>query len=154
MLGFALLLGHLLGDYVFQNDLIAKDKAHRYPASTGTDSCELARALWREKKVLWQWSHAICTLHCVIYASVIYLVTCPLHTFPYWFYLAVGIIHWPIDRYSLAKWWMINVSNQINFATGPLAPWSIIVIDNVFHLATLYVLVLLSVYLECNYVVN
>lgn len=147
MLGFALLLGHLLGDYVFQNDVLAKGKAHRYPTGACPSPGAVAYALWCEKKFLWHWAHLICTLHCVVYTVLIYLVTCPIHVFPIWFYIAVGVIHWPVDRYNLAKWWMTHVSNQVSFATGPCAPWSVIVVDNVFHLTTLYVLVLLSDYL-------
>lgn len=37
----------------------------------------------------------------------------------------------------LAGRWMRNVSGQKAFATGPLSPWSIIVVDNVAHIATL-----------------
>ena len=46
----------------------------------------------------------------------------------------------PIDRFRLAKVWMMRVSGQTVFATGPLAPWSIIIVDNVFHIVTLAVI--------------
>ena len=35
---------------------------------------------------------------------------------------------------------MVKLANQEAFATGPLAPWSVIVVDQCFHLLTLYLI--------------
>jgi len=128
MLGLALLLGHLLGDYIFQNDFMAQGKTSR--RSTG------------DVNTHWCRPHLICALHCIAYTVGVYAAVFPVHSFPWWFYTAVAAIHWPVDRYSLAMWWMTKISGQAAFATGPCSPWSIIVVDNVFHLLTLYVLAL------------
>ena len=128
MIGFALLLGHLLGDYIVQNDFMAQGKTSPPAGSTHP----------------WYRSHLICALHCTVYTLAMYIAVCPVHSFPWWFYAATCAIHWPVDRYRLAVWWMKRVSGQTAFATGPCSPWSIIVVDNVFHLATLYVLALIA----------
>lgn len=129
MLGLALLLGHLLGDYIFQNDFMAWGKTSRRP--TGDMN-------------VWYTSHLICALHCVAYTLGVYATVLSVQSFPWWFYAAVCVIHWPVDRYSLAKWWMTRVSGQKAFATGACSPWSIVVVDNVFHLLTLYVLAIIA----------
>lgn len=130
MLGFALILGHLLGDYIFQNDYMAWGKTSRPPTNQFTPP--------------WYRPHLICALHCVAYTLGVWVAVYPVHSFPWWFYAATCAIHWPIDRYRLAVWWMTNVSGQSAFANGPCSPWSIIVVDNVFHLVTLYVLALFA----------
>lgn len=128
MIGFALMLGHLLGDYIVQNDYMAQGKTSRL---SGPDQSSYR-------------PHLICALHCIVYTIAVYVAVCPVYSFPWWFYAATCAIHWPIDRYRLAVWWMTNVSGQSAFANGPCSPWSIIVVDNVFHLVTLYVLALFA----------
>lgn len=59
---------------------------------------------------------------------------------PMWGLAVCFLAHWPIDRFRLAGRWMRNVSGQKAFATGLLSPWSIIVVDNVAHVATLFVI--------------
>lgn len=53
--------------------------------------------------------------------------------------IIVGIMHFPIDRFRLAIKYM-PLTKQENFAMGGFYPWSIIVVDNVIHLITLWVL--------------
>ena len=105
--GFFLLLGHLLGDYVLQNDWQAANK-------------------WR--------SSAACTVHCLLYTLAVW--ACSFWWLPWWGPVVCFLAHWPIDRFRLAGRWMALVGQE-RFATGPLAPWSIIVVDNVGHLLTL-----------------
>lgn len=115
MLGLELLLGHLVGDYVVQNDWMAGRKG------------EAGRV-----------GHLACTVHCIAYT-----LACWAFTFawmPAWGLAVVFLAHWPIDRFRLAGWWMRNVSGQSFFASpdNRTFPWSIIVVDNIFHLLTLY----------------
>ena|ERR1700687_3631720 len=117
--GFALLLGHLVGDYILQNDWMAKNKTG--PGCLG---------------------HTACTYHCLFYTVAVALLTTTW--MPWWGLLACFAVHWPIDRFRLAGWWMRNVSGQRDFATGPLSPWSIIVVDNTFHLLTLWVIAVIA----------
>lgn len=103
-------------------------------------------AEWEAKSRAWWIGNLACTVHCVLYALAVYLCLLPLTLaglapqFPWWFFAAVAAVHWPIDRFRLAGWWMRQVSGQKAFADGPLAPWSVIVVDNVIHVLTLYLL--------------
>lgn len=138
MISFALLLGHLVGDYIVQNDLLASGKAYR--------ACDkqMLQVVTRPVSLsLSHYSHVICAIHCVLYTLAVLAVTCPVHTFPWWFYVVIGVVHWPIDRYGLARKWMDRIG-QTRFATGPCAPWSIIMVDNIFHLVTIYILALIA----------
>lgn len=127
MNGFGLLCGHLIGDYILQNDWMAANKV-----------------VWGDKSQdAWAWKvdnmgHLACTVHCLCYTFAVALFS--FWWMPWWGYLVTFLTHWPIDRFRLAKWWMIHVSGQKGFATGPLAPWSFIIVDNIWHLVTLFVI--------------
>ena len=102
-------LGHTLGDYLFQNDWMA-----------------------REKKC----SDAVCLLHAVIW------------TFCVCAFGHIGLVgavillaaHFAQDRWNFIPWYMRNVGQQ-HFLTGPCTPWSIIVVDNVFHVLTIWIVI-------------
>ncbi len=119
MNGFALLLAHLVGDYIVQWDWLAANKT--VPGFRGLLAC---------------------TVHCWLYTVAVWAFS--WWWMPWWGPALCFAAHWPIDRFRLARVWMIRVSGQAAFATGPLAPWSVIVIDNVFHLLTLYGIALLA----------
>lgn len=150
MESFGLLLGHMLGDYVLQNDWQAKNKVNPYPGkqpaeSWGKDSCEQRRllnpaelALYWSNVSAWRRGHFACTVHCLLYTLAVW--ACSFWWMPYWGLAVCFVAHWPVDRFRLARWWMVNVSGQKDFATGPLAPWSVIVVDNSIHLAVLFVI--------------
>lgn len=110
MESLALLSGHLIGDYVLQNDWMAANKTSK------------------------TWP---CLVHCVAYAVAIWF--CTILYFPWWVAVVAGVIHFPIDRWRLARKWM-TLNGQESFATGPLSPWSIIVVDNTIHIVTLFAL--------------
>lgn len=153
--GFGLLCGHLLGDYLLQNDWMAANKTNPLAGFA-------PKGFWVYKgslnyRVTEEWlhekvdsfkdydakvhkesiGHVACTIHCLIYTLSVYL--CSYHWMPWWGLLVCFLAHWPIDRFRLAKIWM-NYVGQKAFASGPLSPWSIIVVDNTFHLLTLYVI--------------
>lgn len=112
--GFGLLVGHLVGDYIAQDDWMAREKT-----SEGFIS------------------HIACTVHCLLYTLSVWTFT--LFQLPWWACLICFLVHWPIDRFRLARKWM-NISGQKAFASGELAPWSIIIVDNTIHLVTLWIL--------------
>lgn len=200
MNGLGLLIGHLVGDYCFQNDWMATNKVNAHPGkepypqmswistikplrewpglySVDADPSnreEYAKALeernkkidewdcdekkrvavelakiesstkikeqgtWLDARRAWWKGHLACTVHCLCYTLAVAL--CSFWWMPWWGYLVTFGLHWPIDRFRLARRWMIHVSGQKSFATGPLAPFSVIIVDNTFHLATLMVI--------------
>ena len=110
MEGFALLCGHLVGDYIFQNDWMASRKTSE--------------------------SYA-CLVHCIVYT--VSLLVFAGDFVGIWIPMVAGVIHFPIDRWRLARRFM-GWNGQEAFASGSFAPWSIIVVDNTIHLVTLFVL--------------
>jgi hypothetical protein len=92
---------HLIGDYLLQNDWMAKGK--------NTNS-------W------------ICTIHVVIY-MLPFIFT----ELAWWKLLLIAVEHWLQDRTDFVLWTM-RITGRHEFAAQPLAPWSIIVTDNIFHI--------------------
>lgn len=159
MVGFGLLCGHLLGDYILQNDWMAANKVNPHPGpfpeyTVGADSTDLPafrEALEKRNQELAKWplarraywvGHLACLVHCLLYTLAVWL--CSFWWIPWWGLLACFAIHFPIDRRRLARLWMEKVAGQRQFAREPLAPWSIVVVDNTFHLLTLFVIALVS----------
>lgn len=146
--GLWLLAGHLIGDYILQNDWMATNKVNpfRLPKKT-TDPgintvaeqvTDLFETCDEMRRVLT--GHLACTVHCFCYTLAVWL--CSFWWMPWWGLVACFAIHWPIDRFRLARLWMVNCSGQKAFATGPLSPWSIIVVDNTFHILTVLLIAL------------
>lgn len=134
--GFTLLLGHLVGDYIVQNDWMAQNKTNPHPGIMPPLGSYNQEVSWIKGLVDWKTGNIACLVHCFFYTIAVICFN------PHWITLAgaliCGVIHYPVDRFRLAAWWMKNVSWQTQFATGPLAPWSVILVDNIFHLITLY----------------
>lgn len=101
------IVGHLIGDYLLQNDWMANNK----------------------KKKSWP-----CFVHCLLYTFAVYCCT----LWPAWAMGVVFVTHYLIDRTNFINWWMDN-KGQRGFREG-LAPWSGIVVDNVFHIVTLFLI--------------
>ena len=103
------LILHLTGDYLFQTDWMAKNKK-----ADGFNGI------------------LACLSHCLIYSlPFLFIGSVP----------QVNIIffsHYLIDRTQIVKSYM-QVFGQKEFAKPPFAPWSIIVIDNTFHLICNYI---------------
>lgn len=150
---FGLLLGHLVGDYVLQNDWLAKHKTTPHPGprpktfdKAKPEELEPLLGEWNEydKKFSAYWlGHLACMCHCFCYTIAVQV--CSLFWLPTWALVACCVLHFPVDRFRLAAWWMKNVSGQKEFATGALSPWSIIVVDNIFHLLVLFTIALVVV---------
>lgn len=100
------LIGHLVGDYLVQNDWMAK----------------------RKKTETWP-----CLVHCTIYAAMIASFT----GWPIWAVLLTFVLHFIQDRTRIINLFM-ELNGQSEFLKPPLGPWSIIVVDNCFHLLFLW----------------
>lgn len=148
MIGFALLCGHLLGDYILQSDWMAKNKSNprpgrepRIPNETDlpSEADELIRARWHwhDEQEDWWVGHLACTVHCFYYTLCVWLCAC--WWLPWWGVVVCFLAHWPLDRFRLAAWWMRHISSQAEFASPghPMHPWSVVAVDNTFHLLTL-----------------
>lgn len=100
-------VGHLVGDYLLQNDWMALNKkARTFP----------------------------CLVHCLIWAACVCLFA---GTFSLLAFGLLLVTHFIQDRTSIVRLWM-SLIGQDKFATGICAPWSIIVVDNVWHIVTIW----------------
>lgn len=103
------LIGHLVGDFILQNDWMAANK----------------------KKQTWP-----CLVHCAIWTACVCLFA---GITALW---AIGVLfgtHFLQDRTQIIPWSMRRLG-QTDFATGKLSPWSIIVVDNTWHLLTIWIM--------------
>jgi len=102
-------MAHLVGDYMLQNDWMAQNK---------------------KKATL------PCFVHCLLYTISVAIFTIQSD----WGlreWSVVFIAHFIQDRTKIVNWYM-QAFGQSDFAKPPLAPWSIIVVDNTLHLLVLY----------------
>jgi hypothetical protein len=108
------IIGHLVGDYLLQNDWMALNK----------------------KK-----AGAMGFLACLIHATAWACAVCNFagwtrdHPMPF---VVLLIVHFWQDRTGVVVWWMTKVNRQQQFVSGPCAPWSVIVVDNVWHIVSLW----------------
>lgn len=103
------IIGHLVGDYLLQNDWMAQGKKQ---------------------------SSFICAVHCLLWTLAVCVCG---YVSDLAIMLVLFVTHFLQDRTNIIRVWMDFVG-QKQFATGVLAPWSIIVVDNVWHLFTIYLL--------------
>lgn len=102
-------VGHLVGDYLLQNDWMALHKKA---------------------------SSIRCAVHCALWTAGVCLLagwTSPVVI------LILFTTHFAQDRTNVVAWWM-DLIGQKQFRVGPCAPWSGIVVDNVWHILTIYLL--------------
>jgi hypothetical protein len=106
------IVGHLVGDYLLQTDWMAQNK--KAPGHPGADAC---------------------LIHCVIWTFSVCL-------FAGWGIVAglfLFLCHYAQDRTQLVRWWMtLRWKDQTGFMQAPLSPWSMIVVDNVWHVVQLW----------------
>jgi hypothetical protein len=192
--GFALLVGHLIGDYTLQNDWMSREKVNLYPGEEpypgavfigcgpapkreypgpwtvdadpndaeafraalaernrrieewdeseeervhayrdrGDDVVYSERRRWLDAKRAYYRGHLACTVHCALYTSAVW--SCSYWWMPWWGVALCFCVHWFVDRFQLARWWMTHVSGQKVFAEDR---WGVILVDNTLHLETL-----------------
>lgn len=118
MVLFAVILGHLVGDYLLQTTKEAENKF---------------------KDTLFGWQ--MCAKHCVVYTAAVllsvYLLAPAFVTasFPLFAFLIFNSHFW-IDKYSLGKWWMENIKRTRMDTTGssaPFLPLVYVAVDNTMH---------------------
>ena len=138
MNGLGLLVGHLLGDYILQDDWQAANKANPWTGLSGDKWCARTGgdflAYWTAYRKWWV-GHLACALHCTLYTLAVW--ACAFWWMPWWGPAVCWLAHFPVDRWRLARAFM-RWTNHEKFATGPLAPWSIVVVDNTIHLVVLF----------------
>lgn len=106
------IIGHLVGDFLVQSDAMARDK--QLPGWKGRRACLLHAAIWAS--TVWVFSGFTIER----WGCVLFLLAC----------------HYLQDRLALAKAWMRAFSP--GFMDTPFAPWSVIVVDNTWHLVQIW----------------
>lgn len=161
LVGFGLLVGHLVGDFLFQNDLLAKNKSNPHPGREPHPGRIWLRATRDERGYLlgeeppigelqqqrawwvacsrYRFGHLVCAIHCLLYTLAVWLFSC--WWMPWWGLVICFLAHFPVDRWRLARV-LMHYNYQEEFATGPLAPWSAIVVDQAIHLVVLFLIAL------------
>ena len=100
------LIGHLVGDYLWQNDWMAREK----------------------KK-----NSLVCGFHAAWWS----LAVCLFAGWPIGLWFVLSVAHFIQDRWTLIERYM-DLVGQKQFRTGPCAPWSTIVVDNVWHVVSIW----------------
>lgn len=104
----SLLVGHLVGDFLFQPDWQAAGKRH---------------------------NSAVCAAHAGFYFVGLLLVG--FLFLPWWAYPAVVLPHFAVDRLGLARRYMAWFGQE-KFATGDYKSWSVVAVDQIIHLACIF----------------
>jgi hypothetical protein len=99
-------VGHLVGDYILQNNWMASNK----------------------KK-----SSVHCAVHCAIWSACV----AGFALWPIWTLVPLFVTHFIQDRTKIIAWWMDGMG-QKEFRTGIYSPWSEVVVDNVWHILTIW----------------
>jgi len=81
-------------------------------------------------------SHIICGVHCLIWTLLVCYMG-QISSVTAFFILFAS--HFIQDRWNLIPWYM-KMIGQKNFTKPPLAPWSLIVVDNVWHIFTIWII--------------
>ena len=123
--GFELIVAHLLGDYVFQNDFLATGKHARAVAGTRDEE---------ERRRRGKYITLTCLLHALLYTLAFVLIT--WNAYPPLFYLSILVPHFLIDRMDVAPK-VMDLIGQKGFREH-LAPWSTIIHDNTLHLLCVF----------------
>jgi len=101
-------VGHLVGDYLLQNDWMALNKKQRsFP----------------------------CLVHCALWTTAV----CVFTGWCSWQVISILFLtHFIQDRTQIIRFWMTRINRQPKFVEPPMAPWSLIVVDNVWHIVTIW----------------
>lgn len=78
-----------------------------------------------KKKSTW-----ICAIHVLTYIIPFLFTGTGLK---WWQLTAIAVEHFLQDRTSIITW-IMKIKGSGQFATAPMAPWSIIITDNIFHI--------------------
>jgi hypothetical protein len=103
------LLAHLIGDYILQNDWMAKNK------KTNT------------------WA---CIAHVLTY-MIPFIPLCWFGLSPFAWGL-IGYQHYIQDRSNFVAWFMDKKGSK-DFMNAPMGPWSIVLTDNILHISFMWI---------------
>jgi len=125
---FEMILGHLVGDYLLQNDMMAQTKS---------------------KNTVLGW--IVCFMHCMFYTTSVCLM---MKNYNLNWIIIVFISHFFIDKFSLANYWMNMMGKRtpyqwyLMFEAGEDKPEDVIhasfssivycVVDNTMHILLMY----------------
>ncbi len=123
-------IAHLVGDYLLQNDWMANNKKGTL-LPTREDNSRCLPNKWCK----WCVGSVACGVHVLLYTLSVWAFT----RWPWWALAIVASTHFIQDRTNIIAWSM-RVKGQAKFMQPPCGPWSIIVVDNVWHLVTLYLI--------------
>lgn len=156
-----MIIAHMLGDYVFQNDYLAKDKVlnrakyeedyHTIVDQFGDGMAGISCSLHEYIKIRAARSRAICFMHCMIYTLLTFVCTF-LFMDRHFGFLGLGIVlitHFFIDHFRLAREWM-SFAGQDGFAQN-FGDWAVVIVDNTFHLVTFAAVVLIYKHFDLYY---
>lgn len=137
------LIAHLVGDFVFQTDWMAKYKGNPHPTAEERQAhTEWVKTLHGDVRMAvmdldegraYHRANVACLLHVALYTLAVWLFTG-------WGLLPLAVTfacHFAQDRFRLASR-LMDVTGHAAFKTGPLSPWSIVVFDNTLHLVQLW----------------
>lgn len=140
------IIGHLVGDYLLQNDWMALGKKRTsFPDSPD----DWNRPVWELFKFFNRWFSLPCFVHSMIwtltvmgFAGWLGFTDAGYESEKYWFYgLAFTVLfvtHYIQDRTHIIRFWMTSINRQPKFVEPPMSPWSLIVVDNVWHILTIW----------------
>lgn len=112
------IVGHLVGDYLLQNDWMAAHKKLT-PGWYGRRACAVHCLLWSLSVMLFsQWFLLPWRMSLLIFAVLF-------------------VAHFAQDRTTIITDSMKRFGQE-DFAYGRCSPWSVIVVDNVWHIVTLW----------------
>lgn len=141
------IIGHLVGDYLLQNDWMALGKKMSSVFYRPTDG------RWELKWTLttvFRWFSLPCFVHCLIWTLAVMAFAgwmgfkdAGYASERYWFsvtaFVVLFVTHYAQDRTQIVKFWMTRINRQPKFVEPPMSPWSIIVVDNVWHIVTIWI---------------
>lgn len=78
----------------------------------------------------------ICAIHCLVWTICVCVIG---SWYNYYVFILLFLTHFTQDRTTIINWSMIKMG-QTQFAGKPCAPWSSIIIDNIWHILTIMAL--------------
>lgn len=70
----------------------------------------------------------VCSVHVLTYMAP-FLFT----GLKWWMLVPIALEHWVQDRTNIVVW-LMRTSGKAKFAAPPMAPWSVILTDNILHI--------------------
>ncbi len=107
-------IAHLIGDYLLQNDWMARGKRD---------------------------SSLICTVHVMAYIIPFLFIN-----LAWWQISLIAVQHWLQDRTHVIAW-TLRVTGKDDFLRSPMAPWSVILTDNIWHILWIFTIIQMDVFL-------